>query len=261
MKKVLSAILIIILAYSIIFATAVFAASNVAIQTNSDYTASKTTESKDFSMTVGSRIQLYVRLISSGEVGGNPLKTGVQWESSNVQVVSMSSNGLITAQKEGTATITVTYDGGQDTIKVTVISGTAHDDLPSGSENPSTGGGTSGGGSSEEPTTGGETGSESGNESGSGSGESTGGTVVNEDGFTDLSNAKIEVSKEGNGSIVYLKVTGATFNPDSQYYAFISENKAKPTIDSDTIFNDGISLAYNKVTPSFRSNSPNFFWA
>ena len=119
MKKVLSAILIIILAYSIIFATAVFAASNVAIQTNSDYTASKTTESKDFSTTVGSRIQLYVRLISSGEVGGNPIK-GAYWESSNVQVVSMSSNGLITAQKEGTATITVTYDGGQDTIKAKI---------------------------------------------------------------------------------------------------------------------------------------------
>ena len=249
MKKVLSAILITILAYSIIFATAVFAVSVVAIQTNSDYTAGKTTETKDFSTTEGSKIQLYVRLVSSGEVGGNPLKTGVQWESSNVQVVSISENGLITAQKPGTATITVTYDGGQDTIKVTVVSGTAQNDLPGGNENPSTGGGSTGGGSSEQPSTGGESGSGSGSESGSGSGESTGGTAVVEEGWADFSKAKFEVKKDGVSS-ANLYVTGVKSLPESAYdlHLFITESSAKPTIDGKKVngieYTEGLSFRF-----------------
>ena len=250
MKKVLSAILITILAYSIIFATAVFAASNIAIQTNSDYTASKTVESKDFSTTVGSKIQLYVRLISSGEVGGNPLKTGVQWESSNVQVVSISETGLITAQKPGTATITAKYDGGQDTIKITVVSGTPSSDVPGQDENTTSGGSSSGGGSSQDENT--TSGGGSGSESGSGSGESTGGTAVVEDGWADFSKAKFEVKKDGTSSAL-LYITGVTSLPENaNLYLFITESANKPTIDGKNV--DGVEYSKGLFVNSDKNN-------
>ncbi len=254
MKKVLSAILITILAYSVIFATAVFAASNIAIQTNSDYTANKTAESKDFATTVGSKIQLYVRLISNGQVGGNPLKN-VQWETSNVQVVAISETGLITALKAGTSTITAKYDGGQDTIKITVGSGTPSTDVPEQDENTTSGGGSSGGGSSEQPSTGGESGSGSGSESGSGSGESTGGTAIVEDGWADFSKAKFEVKKDGTSS-ANLYITGVTSLPESanDFHLFITESANKPTIDGKNV--DGVE--YTKgLYVNFDKNNPN----
>lgn len=54
----------------------------------------------------------------------------VTWTSSNEKVVEVSSNGIITAKKEGTATVTVTTKDGeyQDSVKVTVIKKTNTDD-------------------------------------------------------------------------------------------------------------------------------------
>ena len=264
MKKVLSAILITILAYSVIFATAVFAASNIAIQTNSDYTANKTAESKDFATTVGSKIQLYVRLISSGEVGGNPLKTGVQWETSNVQVVAISETGLITALKAGTSTITAKYDGGQDTIKVTVGTGTPSTDVPGQDENTTSGGGSSSGGSSqdENTTSGGESGSGSGSESGSGSGSESGGSSSGGTAVAEWANAKYSLVRDGNWSLNLEVSGGPVFDQDDdyRYYGVIKSNNTKPVVDGQNIdgekYSDiAFSLTYDNEKKVYRAGS------
>lgn len=241
MKKVLSAILITILAYSVIFATTVFAASNIAIQTNSDYTANKTAESKDFATTVGSKIQLYVRLISNGQVGGNPLKN-VQWGTSNVQVVAISETGLISALKAGTATITAKYDGGQDTIKITVGSGTPSTDVPGQDENTTSGGGSSGGGSSEQPSTGGESGS------GSGSSSETPSTGTIEEGgisWPNISSAKFTMTKEQSvfldAKLVVTNVSTSTikaFNEKystNSIYAYFSKDSSSLKLEDSSV--------------------------
>ena len=250
MKKILSAILITILAFSIVCATSVYAVTNMAIQTNSDYQAGKLVGSKDFITTVGSKIQLYARLIDSGEVTGNPL-TGVQWSTSNVQVVAISETGMITALKAGTSTITASYNGGSDTIKITVEAGTPGSDLPTGEdENQTGGGGSSGGGSSQDQNQTGGGGSGSGGSGGSGSGgSSSGGTAIVEEGFIDFSNAKFEVKKEGVSGAI-LEVTGAKSIPEGGYistYLFFTETAAKPTIEGENVngekYSSGVALS------------------
>lgn len=54
----------------------------------------------------------------------------VTWTSSDEKVVEVSANGIITAKKEGTATVTVTTKDGeyQDSVKITVIKKTNTDD-------------------------------------------------------------------------------------------------------------------------------------
>ena len=189
MKKLTSAILISLLIFSILFATSVYAVTTVAIQTNADYTAGKTTQSSDISVGVGSKVQLYLRVVDGGTVSGDPLSSAT-WSSGNVLVATVTTNGLVTALKEGTATITAKYDGGQDTIKITVGSGTSSSDVPSGGS--SSGSGTTTGGGS-----GSGSGTSSGTGSGSGSGTTTGGTVE-ENGISwpNLSGAKFSMTKE-----------------------------------------------------------------
>ena len=156
MKKIISVLLITILAFSIMLSTsAVFAVANIGIQTNSDHTNGKLNQSGDLVISVGSKVQLYAFLMEGVEVTGDALNN-VTWSTSNVQSVAVSEYGLITGLKSGSSTITATYDGGFDTIKVTVGSGTASDDVPS-SGGSSSNGGTSTGGSgnqSETPSTG-----------------------------------------------------------------------------------------------------------
>ena len=156
MKKIISVLLITILAFSIMVSTSsVFAVANIGIQTNSDHTNGKLNQSGDLVISVGSKVQLYAFLMEGVEVTGDALNN-VTWSTSNVQSVAVSEFGLITGLKNGSSTITATYDGGFDTIKVTVGSGTASDDVPTSGES-STSGGTSTGGSgnqSETPSTG-----------------------------------------------------------------------------------------------------------
>lgn len=237
MKKITSAILITLLIFSILFATSVYAVTTVAIQTNADYTAGKTTQSSDISVGVGSKVQLYLRVVDGGTVSGDPLSSAT-WSSGNVLVATVTTNGLVTALKEGTATITAKYDGGQDTIKITVGSGTSSSDVPSGGS--SSGSGTTTGGGS-----GSGSGTSSGTGSGSGSGTTSGGTVE-ENGISwpNLSGAKFSMTKEQAVFLdTELRVTNAstsaikTFSEQSGshgIYVYISKDTSALTLADPT---------------------------
>ena len=234
MKKFISVLLIAILTFSIMVSSSiVFAASNIGIQTNSDHTSGRVNQSNDIVISVGSKVQLYAFIMEGVEVTGDPL-SGVTWSTSNVQVVAISANGLITALKEGTATITASFDGGSDTIKVTVGSGTASNDEP-------TSGGSNNGGST----------------GGSGSGNtSNGGNSTTGDGYADFSNAKFEVKKDGISSAI-LKITGIKGVSDldefrSLAFLYITETNAKPVIDGLKV--NGESWAYGKSFSKDKDN-------
>ena len=228
MKKIISVLLIAILAFSIMVSnSAVFAVANIGIQTNSDHTNGKLNQSGDLVISVGSKVQLYAFLMEGVEVTGDALKN-VTWSTSNVQSVAVSEFGLITGLKNGSSTITATYDGGFDTIKVTVGSGTASDDVPSSSGSSSTGGTSTG---------------ESGNQSET---PSTGTVEENGISWPNLSSAKFSMTKE---QAVFLRCELKITN--------ISTSTVKAFLDSDYsteiyayISNDSSSLKLADTTKS-----------
>ena len=90
MKKIISVLLITILAFSIMLSTSsVFAVANIGIQTNSDHTNGKLNQSGDLVISVGSKVQLYAFLMEGVEVTGDALNN-VTWSTSNVQSVAVS---------------------------------------------------------------------------------------------------------------------------------------------------------------------------
>ena len=58
--------------------------------------------------------------ISYSYIGSAPDKSDINWKSSNTSVATVSSNGIVKAKKNGTATITVEFDGEEDTCTVKV---------------------------------------------------------------------------------------------------------------------------------------------
>lgn len=233
MKKIISVLLITILAFSIMVSTSsVFAVANIGIQTNSDHANGKLNQSGDLVISVGSKVQLYAFLMEGVEVTGDALNN-VTWSTSNVQSVAVSEYGLITGLKSGSSTITATYDGGSDTIKVTVGSGTASDDVPSSSGSSSTGGTSTG---------------ESGNQSET---PSTGTVEENGISWPDLSSAKFSLTKEQAVFLrCELKVTNIS---TSVVKSFLEAN-----ISNDVyvyLSNDSSSLKLDDATKSVTEDS------
>ncbi|HET7565347.1 MAG TPA: Ig-like domain-containing protein [Gemmatimonadaceae bacterium] len=66
-------------------------------------------------LTVGQTLQLAVA------IGGQSLTQGVAWESSNAQVASVSTSGLVTGVSAGIASIRATYQGQMTIATVTVV--------------------------------------------------------------------------------------------------------------------------------------------
>ena len=58
--------------------------------------------------------------LSYSYIGSAPDKSDINWKSSNNSVATVSSNGVVKAKKNGTATITVEFDGEEDTCTVKV---------------------------------------------------------------------------------------------------------------------------------------------
>lgn len=71
-----------------------------------------TLNKKSLSMLVGEAISLKARIVGASQK--------VSWKSSNSNIASVSSKGLVTAKKSGTVTITATANGVKASIKVTV---------------------------------------------------------------------------------------------------------------------------------------------
>ena len=75
----------------------------------------KITQGKSATLKVGKKLALAATLSPTGS------KSALKWSTSNKKVATVSSKGVVTAKKKGTAKITVTTDNGKKaTIKITV---------------------------------------------------------------------------------------------------------------------------------------------
>lgn len=110
MKKSLRATLIVLIAMMTL------AIATVAVNANSEVTSVDITKA---SATVG--VGAYEGLgIKYSYVGSAPEKSDIHWTSSNKNVATVNSNGLVRARKTGKATIKVEVNGKTDTCTITV---------------------------------------------------------------------------------------------------------------------------------------------
>ena len=178
----------------------------------------------------------------------NTSNKSVSWKTSKKSVAAISSKGVVTGKKAGTATITVTTKDGSKkkaTCKVTVKKAPANSSKPStgGTTKPSTGnnnnstkpstGNTGSGSGTAKPSTGGNNNSGSGSSSGN-TGSNTSGTPswIKQAKGTATTSVSISGSNSGEvGDTIQLSASVTPSNATDKSVAWSSDNEKVATVD------------------------------